>query len=414
MKKLASGIGLLACLMATAASAQGYNYSYGLTSPGTVVAGRQATSTLTFNLDTTKPPAGFLYDTGTVSGQISLGNGKISGYNFSVFSAAGSSTSVSRAFTTTYKIPGTYYAGGDFRFVQQAVFEGGTSGANDFFRLSNNPINVIKDPAEVARHRQRANDAKLSLATLDLFNALSGFGASIKEAAGSLVGQWIGSKNNSAGDLLSTLVGLGLGVASGSPVGFAIASTYALMTTYYQVVVATETRLANDPPDPNYQEVYAYTNSSSNVVTGLGSGQDMFLNAGITDIARLLEAKRGQLASLERGQAALLAGDFTALQLQSDALDKFTADELRLRTPAGEFISQLPGFLDANGGTGPGSGELKVAFAETGDQLITAPVPEPSTYLMMGFGLLAAGAVARRKRSRKALVARPDGYAFSV
>jgi hypothetical protein len=374
------------CVLPTCASAQ-YNYYFDLQTPAQAIAGQQVNIAVQSGYDTTSPPDGFISVNGNASGQLQFGNGGSGNFDLPLTSFAGGTVVNSASFQTLYKIPGVYSVSGNLRFVQQAFFQGNeSSGSNDVFALANS-ISVIKDPVEVAKHQRAAADAQLSLNTLSLFNYLSSFGTAFSPVIGNIVGSVVSEVNPRVGPLLSTLIGLGVGFAGG-PATAAVATAYALTNTYYQVKLAVETKLANDPPDPNYNQVYDPFGDIPVVTSGYGAAFDAFLNTGLQEITAIIGSEKAQLTALERGEAALADGDLDALTMQGDALTTYQAAEQNSLLGTAAWFESINGFLNANGSqTLVNVDELSSVYNETGQQL-RLQIPEPSTWVLMilGFG----------------------------
>ena len=246
-----------------------------------------------------------------------------------------------------------------------------------------------KDPAVVAMHRARALQAEASLTTLSLFGTLSGAG-SISDAVHSLLASAIESTGTRWGTVISVILGtVGAGLVGG-PLGLAVGSTYALMTAYYEAIRVVETKLANDPPDPNFNEVYQYSNAAFSLALGSGNHVDSYFQGGFAALIRHIECRQGELTSNERAQGALQAGATAAVLAQSAARDRFAADCVQHAQSAGAFIGSLPDFLSSNG-LDSGIPNIALAygvFDETAAQL--APIPEPGTISLF---LISAGAL---------------------
>lgn len=247
-----------------------------------------------------------------------------------------------------------------------------------------------KDPAIVAMHRDNALRAQARLATLSLFGTLSGAG-SINDAVHSFLGSAIqdipGNKWGTIFSVMFTTVFAGL---VGGPLGLGVATAYALMTAYYEAIRVVETKLANDPPDPNFNEIYQYSNAMFPSALGLGNHVDKYFQNGFSALTRHIECLQGQLTSNERAQGALQAGATAAVLAQSAARDRFVADCVQHAQAAGEWIGSLPDFLSSNGlDTGiPNIALAYGVFDETAAQL--APIPEPGTISLF---LISAGAL---------------------
>jgi hypothetical protein len=181
------------------------------------------------------------------------------------------------------------------------------------------------------------------------------------------------------------------------------------MTAYYTVTQAVETKLANDPPDSNYSEIYQYSDAPFTLDLGAGDAANASFQSGLSALARLTEDRQGELTSMERAEGALAAGDLSALSAQTDALDSFSTDYSLYVPTAAAWIGNLPYYLSANGfDTGVSNiGLADSVFIDTAAQMAPSDVPEPGTAWIASVFLVIGGYIHHKRRTQS----RPIGQA---
>jgi hypothetical protein len=366
-----------------------------------VTAGSSVDISFNYTLDLFNPPSNEYTYFETVSGVMPFGNGSSQPFNFTLGGNTGSRYSISVPFTSIYSIPGTYYIGGSPFQVRDNI--NCCTVYNRQFTVLKKAITVT-DPATVALHTSRAAEAQeLS----DKFAKISVFTIAGIEDLVTTVLQEVFSYGGKWGEAISLAIGiiaLLYGAAAGGLVSTLLASFFLIVGVYLSGTVAIETQLANDPPDSNYQQVYQYSNDPLNLNFGLGSSVNSYFQNGFSDLILLIESKQGELASTERAQGALLAGDMGAFATQAAAAQSFRNDYTQLANNASVFFEGLPSYLSSNG-YDAGVPDINYAYTVFNDAAIqlrasspSSQVPEPSTLILLASGFVGMGLAYRRRR----------------
>lgn len=114
-------------------------------------------------------------------------------------------------------------------------------------------------------------------------------------------------------------------------------------------------KLANDPPDPNYLDLYQYPQRTLAHDWGLSPTANQHLNQALLALARVDDALLGELVSIERAQGAIVAIPAAPLeaneaaQNQGAAAQRFRQDHQVYANQAAQLIRALPGVLQAEG-----------------------------------------------------------------
>lgn len=263
-----------------------------------------------------------------------------------------------------------------------------------------------------ALHKDNALRAEAQLATLDLFSHLTGLGAAKNAILNLLGARMAENKKNQWAQVLSPAVPLFIGIATGTlatpvaAVGLAVGTTYSLMSVYISGVQALENRLANDPPD-FFSDLYTYSSTEDSIRLGIGAEADAYFNHGLKLIASLLEAKQGQLTSLERAQGAWLRGDTKVLEAQLSALSSFAADNRTFAALASHWFDELPTYLSARNldvgiaGIDKLYSAASLVSTDLSIQSISA-VPELSAWITLipGLAIIYLASLSARRRYR--------------
>lgn len=259
---------------------------------------------------------------------------------------------------------------------------------------------------EKARHADAAATANAKLATLDLFSSLSSLGGKdMAEAVVNFLASWTGSSDTSWAQGVAIVTGILAAGLFGGPLGLGVATTYALMGAYYANVASIEQRLANDPPDPNFTEVFGYSEATLPSL-GIDPVAQTYLENLTDGLGASLQSRQGYLTAIERAQGSYLAGDSASLDLQLAAYKTFKQDMSAFDFQLAGVLRQAPIAFEA-GGLLPEAGAILPIMLDTANQLsVQTAVPEPATWAMMllGFGLV-GGAMRSTNRRQKSTIA---------
>jgi hypothetical protein len=160
-------------------------------------------------------------------------------------------------------------------------------------------------------------------------------------------------------------------------------------------------QLINDPPDPNFRQVAQYSHARPVHDFGLGVEVNERFATFLASLIRATEAVAFALASLERLQGAIEAGDLEAADRQRLAYELFASDIGKAEAEAGRQVAALRAFLAAQGVSDNAALEVLTHAAnvlEATDDL--QPVPEPTTLLLVGTTMVGLGLAGWRQRRR--------------
>ena len=191
-------------------------------------------------------------------------------------------------------------------------------------------------------------------------------------------------------------------IASGS-LGLMALASMAIVGAFASHMASEYKEIARDPPDPNYAEVYPYTDGVYEFDWGHGADANAYLNNTFSALGRLSDNSRCILASLERFQGAAAAGDGNAAAAQMAAYLACGNDIDRLSPAAGDLLLGMPSLLRGLGapdlgapGVSPASQQFQQLGELLGGQRPISSVPEPGALLLLGFGVAALGMSRRR------------------
>jgi len=174
-----------------------------------------------------------------------------------LFAPAGGLDRATQLFSTVYKIPGTYTLGGNIDVTDFLCTTDGCFTIVRNFNISPVSVAVRMSEAEKEAHRKAARDARLKSASLDLFNTLSGLGASIAEAVTNFIVTGLTEASPNWAKIMGVAAGIITASFFGLP-GLVLATVSAIVGAFLMATDVIERKLANDPPDPNYHQVYEY------------------------------------------------------------------------------------------------------------------------------------------------------------
>jgi hypothetical protein len=247
-----------------------------------------------------------------------------------------------------------------------------------------------KNPEYVANHKSRADIAKAKGATLSGFGLISA-GDTLTNSFLSFIATGLEDSENSVATVISVALAIGVGFFAG-PLGVAVAAAYSLLSAFYAVQEQAELKLANDPPDSNYTQIYVPETPMFDFDLGLGDELNAFFRSGATELANLTISLDGELKSLERAQGALLAGDDAAAAAQFSAALSYRDQYDALILSAGQWMGSIESTI-TNGGYDSHL-PLRDEFYGITNSMARdygaepLPVPEPSTIFLFGFGMI--------------------------
>lgn len=96
-----------------------------------------------------------------------------------------------------------------------------------------------------------------------------------------------------------------------------------MMVPIYEAQVDVLRKLADDPPDPDFDQIDTFTPANLDLDIGYSPEVDTALSSVLSLQLDVLDISRGILTTVERYQGALIARDFTAAEAQLEALEEF-------------------------------------------------------------------------------------------
>jgi len=267
--------------------------------------------------------------------------------------------------------------------------------ANYFIDGSVEVKNLLKSQSYIDAQNTLANELSIlnselnAVAALMSLNGLKSGLVGLLANVQSLLTQVLGSNDTRWATVVLTTVSIMVAALIGGGPGLLLAAAVALMSAYLSVGQYTAEKLANDPPDMGYEEVYSYSTEPIEFDLGLGGGVNDFYAEGAGYLVSVLEAQQGQLASMERAEGAFLQGDMQALAMQMLALDGFYDDYGLYSSLFGDWLTRLPSFLISNGVEVLDPDLLALASISKRTSATLDPghsVPEPSTLMLVNVG----------------------------
>lgn len=213
----------------------------------------------------------------------------------------------------------------------------GTASVEYDYQKSSDFVNYFMDKA--AEAKAVADSFQLLSALSSAKEFLANMAAFLTSDGGSKILTWLG--------IISGLIAAGAFIFGSAGFSAAVFGSLAIVGGFAALMSDHYLAIANDPPDPNYSEVYKYSGQTVNIDFGAGDDFNQYMATLIETQITSYEALQGTLTSLERVQGALNAGDFKAANTQADALQQFYSDVLMTRTQLGGLVKGLPDVMRA-------------------------------------------------------------------
>jgi len=393
--------------------------------PSQVDVGSQATFSLNFALLTGSDETVI-----SVAGTTVTGFGSFEGYSGSETVAPHSQSDLTFNFTTpTLSVPGTIQVGGGPATDTFCRSVGCVTGPPTIPTAN---ISVAKSAAFIALHQQLADASAAQYAYNNIFvhanGALSGGNwASVVAAGANYLSAQLDPKTQTFATLFVTGIGLvvlpaivlavgggGIAATTVGLISISAAGYLSLMGGFFAETEIQQRRLAADPPDSNYTQIYQPGPAAAAFDLGLGADVNSNFNNGVDLLTALLDSQQGELTSIEREQGALLAGDTADALAQTQAAQNFALEYETESLAAGNWFGDLPALLDPylfEGGFSnidlfDQSVDQAAADFENPPTLATVDVPEAGSIWFLVAGLLCLGGMALLRRRLRAQVSR--------
>lgn len=215
-----------------------------------------------------------------------------------------------------------------------------------------------KSAAQRQQYQQALTNAQIGLNSVNMTGALNGGIGSLTDVIQGYIGSFVSncltgdlSPCPNAGRVGATIgIALTLGIASrGGLISLTAATAIAFATTYYTAKIAIAQQQLNDPPDPNYSELFTYSGATLPAIAGLSASDQQYFSTGFAQITQMLEALQGNMVSTERAWGAFAAGDVANADKQLAAAAAFAADYTRLAPLAGAWFASVPTYVSSQG-----------------------------------------------------------------
>ena len=134
-----------------------------------------------------------------------------------------------------------------------------------------------------------------------------------------------------------------------NPPALIVSSYLEVQALMFEELAKESQKLANDPPDPQYNELYESQVETPEIDWGMSGAANTLMNEVHSRLVRLYQSERGYLVSLERFQGAIQANDQEWRERQYQAMQRFALDSENLRDEVADLLDSLPAVFQSEG-----------------------------------------------------------------